>query len=128
MRQIVKVGLAVVRDGHILMVRKKIGPSFILPGGKPLVGEDDVSALNRELDEELGCMLLDAVYLGDFSAPAADMTDTMVTVKLYRGEITGDPKPQAEIAEVRWIAISSPDVTIAPSLSGKILPFLTPSL
>lgn len=127
MRHIVKVGLAVVRDCRILMVRKKTGPSFILPGGKLLVGESDVAGLDREIDEELGCKLLNAEYLGDFSAPAADLVDATVTVKLYRGEISGDPKPQAEIAEVRWIDISSPDVVVAPSLSGKILPFLAQS-
>ena len=124
MRHIVKVGLAVVRECRILMVRKHSGPSFILPGGKPKSGEKDIDALERELDEELGCALETAEYLGDFSAPAADLVDTTVTVRLYRGEITGEPVAQAEIAELRWIDMTSPEVSVAPSLSGKILPFL----
>ncbi|MGY3581458.1 8-oxo-dGTP diphosphatase [Bradyrhizobium sp. USDA 4341] len=124
MRHIVKVGLAVVRDARILMVRKRNGLSFILPGGKLEAGESELEALIRELDEELGCRLVSAEYLGDFSAPAADLADTTVTVRLYRGEISGDPAPRSEIAELRWIAIASPEVAVAPSLAGKILPFL----
>jgi 8-oxo-dGTP diphosphatase len=124
MRHIIKVGLAVVRDGRILMVRKRTGLSFILPGGKPESDENELQVLVRELDEELGCRLVSAEYLGDFSAPAADLVDTTVTVRLYRGEISGDPVPRSEIEEFRWISIVSPEAAVAPSLSGKILPFL----
>jgi 8-oxo-dGTP diphosphatase len=124
MRYIIKVGLAVLRDRRILMVRKRNGLSFILPGGKLEPGENELQGLIRELDEELGCGLLSAEYLGDFSAPAADLTDTTVTVRLYRGEISGEPAPRSEIEELRWISIISPEAAVAPSLSGKILPFL----
>lgn len=124
MRHIVKVGLAVVRERRILMVRKKSGTSFILPGGKPKQGEGDRETLVRELCEEIACKLREASYLGDFTAPAADLADTIVTVRLWKGEIEGEPGPRAEIEELRWIDMASPEVLVAPSLSGKILPFL----
>lgn len=124
MRHIVKVGLAVVRERRILMVRKRSGASFILPGGKPEQGEKDCKTIDRELGEELDCRLLAASYLGDFTSPAADLADTIVTVRLWKGEIVGEPTPQAEIEELRWIDMASPEVLIAPSLAGKILPFL----
>jgi 8-oxo-dGTP diphosphatase len=52
---ITKVGLAVIKADHLLLVRKRGTISYILPGGKPERGEDDVAALCREIDEELGC-------------------------------------------------------------------------
>ena len=54
-RWIEKVGLAAIEDGRLLVVRKRGGAVFILPGGKPEGGESDLEALARELDEELGC-------------------------------------------------------------------------
>jgi 8-oxo-dGTP diphosphatase len=39
-REIVKIGLAVTTDNRLLLVRKKGGESYILPGGKPEMGED----------------------------------------------------------------------------------------
>ena len=56
-REIQKVGLALVEGDRILLVRKRGSRTYILPGGKPEAGEDDVKALVRELDEELGCQI-----------------------------------------------------------------------
>src|SRR6266511_588816 len=98
-RKIVKIGLAVTEENRLLVVRKKGGRSYILPGGKPEQGEDDQQALLREIDEELGCTL-DAssfVLLGEFSDVDADMQNTIVTVRLYEARLVGSPVPQSEI-------------------------------
>jgi 8-oxo-dGTP diphosphatase len=98
-REIVKVGLAVTDDNRLLLVRKKGGQSYILPGGKPEMGEDDRQALVREIEEELGCGV-DASsidFLGSFSDVAADLQDTIVTIRLYSARLTGLPSPQSEI-------------------------------
>lgn len=87
-REIVKIGVAVTADKRLLLVRKKGGSSYILPGGKPEAGENDHQALAREVAEELGCTLdinsLD--YLGSFSDVAADLKDTVVIVRLYAAQ------------------------------------------
>ena len=126
-REIIKIGLAVFRGGRLLLVRKRGSNCYILPGGKPEEGEDDLTALSREIDEELGCALEPrrVRYLGVFRDRAASLTDTDVVVKLYAGTIVGKPSPRAEIEQLIWF---KPHTRIsrqlAPSLSNSIVPYL----
>ncbi len=125
-KHILKVGLAVIDGARVLVVRKRGGFRFILPGGKPESGENDVQTLRREIEEELGCGLDDKTieFLGDFTDTAADMTDTTVTVRLYKGRLDGRPSPRSEIETLRWVASGEDDGSLAPSLRNQILPFL----
>ena len=68
MRHILKVGFAVIENNRLLLVRKRGLASLILPGGKHKEGEDDRTALIREIGEELGCGVeLDSLsFLGEF--------------------------------------------------------------
>ncbi|MFH6786296.1 MULTISPECIES: NUDIX hydrolase [Methylobacterium] len=128
MRKIVKVGLALLRDQEILLVRKKGSFYFILPGGKPELGETDVVALSREIEEELGCTLDESTLrlIGSFSDVAAGLVDTEVTVQLYTGKLIGTPKAQAEIEDLVWFTLENSDEpNLAPSLRNSILPFLS---
>jgi 8-oxo-dGTP diphosphatase len=126
-RQITKVGLAVMKDDCLLLVRKKGSTFYILPGGKPESGETDVQTLSREIDEELGCTV-DAgrlTFLGAFSDAAAGMPGVEITIRLYAGDLVGTPSPHAEIDTVLWWTLrKQEDATLAPSLRNSILPFL----
>nr|WP_234891580.1 NUDIX domain-containing protein [Sinorhizobium meliloti] len=129
-RTISKVGIAVISDGRILLVRKKGGQHLILPGGKPEFGEDDLMALEREIDEELGCLIerQSLHFCGCFTDRAAGLFDTMVAVRLYRGELCGDPTPCAEIEAIDWFPIDDHEnALLAPSLRNSILPSLARS-
>ena len=55
--QVISVVAALIRDGsgRVLLVRKRGTDAFMQPGGKRDVGESDVAALVREINEELGC-------------------------------------------------------------------------
>lgn len=121
---IVKVGLVTIdAAGRMLVVRKRGGRTYILPGGKPEGEESDHTCLARELMEELGVHLRGAsVYLGTFGAMAADMVGTMVMVRAYRGELHGDPSPQAEIEEMRWVDMRNPDVPLSESILTGVIP------
>lgn len=124
---IVEVVGAVIRDasGWLLTVRKRGTVRFMLPGGKREPGEDDLTALARELDEELGVMVRTARLLGRFEAPAANEPAATVRSSAYIVEIEGEIKIRAEIEEMLWIDPSAPpDVPIAPLLVGQILPAL----
>ncbi|MBV7522580.1 NUDIX domain-containing protein [Ensifer sp. ENS12] len=130
MRTILKVGLAVISEGKILLVRKRGGEHLILPGGKPEGDEEDIEALEREIWEELGCCVeRDSLsYSGCFSDQAAGLNDTFVSVRLYIGVLTGAPQPLAEIEALDWHPIQDWDnPLLAPSLRNSILPRLAGS-
>lgn len=127
MREIIKIGLAVVEDDSILLVRKRRTSFYILPGGKPEVGEDDISALCREINEELGCRIDPTAIkpLGTFTDQAAGMPGVRVTVRLYAGKLLGNPTPRAEIEDMAWFRLHGGNtIDLAPSLKNSILPFL----
>lgn len=126
-REILKIGLVVIDTDRLLLVRKKGTASYILPGGKPERGENDLQALAREIEEELGCAIdtRTAVFLGSFSDVAADLTDTRVTVRLYAAKLFGVPHPKSELENLEWFCPSlGRGLCLAPSLQNHIVPFL----
>jgi 8-oxo-dGTP diphosphatase len=124
---IVEVVGAVIRDAHgrLLTVRKSGTSAFMLPGGKREPGEDDLTALARELREELGVALGSAVLLGRFEAPAANEAGATVKSHAYLVDITGDMSPASEIEELLWLDLGAlPHVRIAPLLLQHVIPAL----
>jgi 8-oxo-dGTP diphosphatase len=114
---------AVIRDatGRILVVRKRGTALFMKPGGKREPGEDDLTALARELDEEIGCRLVTASLLGRFEAPAANEPGFTVRSATYLAQVEGDIEARAEIEELAWIDPAAPgDLPLAP-LMHKVL-------
>jgi 8-oxo-dGTP diphosphatase len=124
---IVEVVGAVIQDTHgrLLTVRKSGTTAFMLPGGKREPGEDDLTALGRELREELGVVLSSATLLGRFEAPAANEAGATVKSHAYLVDVEGDIAPASEIEELRWLDLEAlPDVRIAPLLLRRIIPAL----
>jgi 8-oxo-dGTP diphosphatase len=124
---IIEVVGALIRDasGRLLTVRKRGTVRFMLPGGKREPGEDELTALARELQEELGVTLASARLLGRFEAPAANEPGATVKSSAFIVEIAGPIKIRAEIEELLWIdPAAPPDAPIAPLLIGQILPAL----
>lgn len=112
-------------DGRVLLVRKRGTEIFMQPGGKLEPGEAPEHALVRELREELSLEIDPgtARYLGSFSAPAAHETDTTVVAEAFRLSIAGEPSPQAEIEEVRWVDPADPgQLRLAVLSRDHILP------
>jgi 8-oxo-dGTP diphosphatase len=114
---------AVIRDdtGRMLVVRKRGTTRFMKPGGKREPGEDDLTALARELDEELGCRLVSATLLGDFEAPAANEPGFTVRAATYLAEVEGEIEARAEIDELVWIDIAAPGARPLAPLMLKVL-------
>ena len=124
-----KVGLLTIRDGRILLCRKKHTTALlILPGGCYEPGESATECLDRELREELGDVSIDKVdYLGtytDVAAGPAGAPPKTVRIELYQGHLLGDPAPHAEIKELVWFGETSDWNQLSPSLKNKILPDL----
>ena len=98
---------ALIRDaaGRVLLVRKRGTAAFMQPGGKRDHGEDDVAALSRELDEELGCHVVPGTVspLGTFECVAANERDARLNAAVYAVDVAGDIAARAEIDVIRWI-------------------------
>jgi 8-oxo-dGTP diphosphatase len=121
-----KVGLLVVRDGRMLLCRKKKGTSLlIMPGGCFEPGETAEQCLRRELREELGPVSVDGMqFIGTYSDVAAGDATRRVVVELYRGELIGEPQASSEIAELHWFGPDDDESLLAPSIRNHILPDL----
>jgi len=128
MSRVLDIVTAVIRDegGRMLLVRKRGTTTFMKPGGKRDAGEDDLATLARELDEELGCRLVEARLLGRFSAPAANEAGFTVQSATYLATVEGEIAARAEIEELAWIdpAAPPPGLRLAPLLTKAVLPAL----
>lgn len=114
-------------DGATLLVRKRGTSAFMQPGGKIEDDEAPISALCRELLEELGLVIQpeEAEYLGCFSSPAANEANCTVTAEIFRLLSEKDINPQSEIEEVRWVYPAAQDgLNLAPLTRDKILPLI----
>ena len=123
----IKVVAALIRDdeGRVLLVRKRGTSAFMQPGGKLGAGEDDVTALSREISEELGCLVVPVSVraLGAFDAVAANEPGFRVAANLYHVDVTGEISPSREIDEAIWIdPASPPDIHLAPLTRDHVLP------
>lgn len=123
----IEIVAALIRDseGKVLLVRKRGTTAFMQPGGKRDAGEDDRTALARELDEELGCSLVggSARLLGEFVCAAANEPGREVRAAVYAVDVTGVIRPAAEIEEIAWLDPARADGRpLAPLTRDHILP------
>jgi 8-oxo-dGTP diphosphatase len=127
MSEPIRIVAALIRDqdGRVLLVRKRGTRAFMQPGGKRDPGEDDVTALARELDEELGCRVVpgSVASLGTFECQAANETDRRVNAAVYAVDVAGAIAPRAEIEEAVWIDPAAPPaIHLAPLTRDHVLP------
>ena len=120
---VIDIVTAVIRDeaGRMLVVRKRGTAIFMKPGGKREPGEDDLTALTRELDEEIGCRLTAAIPLGVFEASAANEPGFTVRSATYLATVEGDIAARAEIEELAWIDPAAPGDTVLAPLMRVVL-------
>ncbi|MFF7108879.1 NUDIX hydrolase [Pseudomonas sichuanensis] len=112
-------------EGRALLVRKQGTTAFMQPGGKIEGQEQPREALVRELAEELNIVVeLDApIYLGTYTAAAANEPGWSVKCELFRLETDKTVIPAAEIAEAVWVDASSLiDLDLAPLTRDLVLP------
>ncbi|WPN99406.1 NUDIX domain-containing protein [Pseudomonas sp. MUP55] len=129
----IRIAAAVLidKDGQTLLVRKRGTQAFMQPGGKIDAGEQPVEALARELYEELNLRIdpSQAVYLGRFSAPAANEPGFTVQADMFQLHIGVAVTAAAEIEEIRWIdPMGDGGLHLAPLSRDQILPFYRASL
>jgi 8-oxo-dGTP diphosphatase len=123
----IRIAAALIDDeaGRLLLVRKVGTQWFMQAGGKIEDGESPISALRRELKEEIGLAFADdsALHLGTFSAPAANEPDQIVEAEVFHIRVSHDPIIQSEIEEAVWVSRSEAESMPLASLTrDHILP------
>jgi 8-oxo-dGTP diphosphatase len=126
-RHIVVAAVALVRDGHVLTVRKRGTERFMLVGGKLEPGESARDAALRETYEEVGLEIGSAVLLGEFLSEAANEPDHTLHSTVFWVESDDEPVASAEIAEVRWTPLRDHPDDLAPMLEHHVLPAILES-
>jgi 8-oxo-dGTP pyrophosphatase MutT (NUDIX family) len=121
-----KAGLLLVKDGRVLLCRKKHTTSLlILPGGTLEPGETAEDCLRRECREELGDVEVSNLSrLGDYESPAAGQDHKIVRIELYEGELQGVPAANSEIQDLVWFGPRDDAALLAPSLRNVVFPDL----
>mgnify|MGYP003602273763 CR=1 FL=1 len=127
----IAAALLIGPDGRTLLVRKRGTQAFMQPGGKIEAYEQPLTALARELEEELALKIdpASATYVGHFSAPAVNEPGFEVQAQLFLLHIKHSVAPAAEIEEVQWIdPLTDGGLLLAPLTRDLILPFYRMSL
>ncbi|MFC4050866.1 NUDIX domain-containing protein [Actinomadura syzygii] len=96
-----------VSDGRMLAVRSRGRDLLYLPGGKRERGEDDWTALSREVREELALELDEASFreLGVVRAPAHDQPDfEHVRMACFTASYQGSIAAAGEVDEYVYVA------------------------
>jgi 8-oxo-dGTP diphosphatase len=97
------VAALIEREGRILLSQRRpdqaLPNCWEFPGGKVEPGEDPVVALEREIEEELGCRInVGQIYEVVFHAyPAFDLV-----MLVYRAEIVSGTPVARQVAKVAW--------------------------
>ncbi len=123
----IRIAAALIDDaaGRLLLVRKAGTQWFMQAGGKIEEGESPMSALRRELSEEIGLAFADdrARHLGAFSAPAANEPGHIVEAEVFHIRVSQDPIIRSEIEEAVWVSRSQAEsMPLAPLTRDHILP------
>ncbi|RZK02261.1 MAG: NUDIX domain-containing protein [Novosphingobium sp.] len=112
--------LAFDAAGRVLLVRHSYGSgNWMAPGGGLRRGEDPLLAAERELGEEVGCMLEGPWLLAVVEEPLSGATNV---VHLVAGRLAGTPRPDGrEIVEVACFAADALPAPM-PELLRRDLP------
>jgi 8-oxo-dGTP pyrophosphatase MutT (NUDIX family) len=127
-KHIVVAAVALVRDGHVLTVRKRGTERFMLVGGKLEPGESARDAALRETYEEVGLRIHTATLLGEFRSEAANEPGHSLHSTVFWVESDAEPVASAEIAEVRWTPVDDHPDDLAPMLEHHVLPAIRASI
>jgi 8-oxo-dGTP pyrophosphatase MutT (NUDIX family) len=107
MQQLITSGLVVLRNAKLLLCFSRNKEAWYLPGGKADKGENTVTALLREIREELHVELRpDLLHFYLHISVGAYGEASPIRMEqdcfLYTGEI--DPQPSAEILDARYFS------------------------
>jgi 8-oxo-dGTP diphosphatase len=108
-RPIVGIGIAVLRPGAVLLVRRGRPPSlgaWSLPGGAQELGETAEAAARRELAEETGLVVGPLLLVANVDSIHRDPDGRVryhYTILDFAARWAGgEPRPGGDITEIAW--------------------------
>ncbi|NGM72222.1 NUDIX hydrolase [Sphingobacterium sp. SGL-16] len=109
-RTLATAGLLVIKDNKLLLAySSKNKQAWYLPGGKVDAGEDTLTALQREIQEELN-VVLDPdklTYYCHVTAPAfGENANIIMEQDCFLYELNEDIRPSNEIEEIKYFDYS----------------------
>jgi 8-oxo-dGTP diphosphatase len=121
-----KIGLILINQGHLLVVRSLGKDKFYIPGGKKKQGETDIEALCREVKEEISATVVKESILkcGTFEAQADGKEGgAIVNVTAFYSTLKGKLKAANEIKELAWVCHSDRErcSLVTQSIMDKLL-------
>lgn len=126
-KKVIKIStLAVFKNRKVIQVRDEDNPTvFYMLGGTIEPGETDVECLIREVKEEANTDIKEGTlkFLSEFEDKAHGRENTIVNMRMYSGELVGEPKPSNEIVEIKYFDSSIPKINQAP-ITEKIFKWL----
>lgn len=112
------------QQGQLLLVRKKNTQAFMQVGGKLEPQELAEQALKREILEEIGCDVAQLHFIQTYHTQAVNEPDHQLVSHTFWVKIKGEPKIQAELAEMLWLDIDRrDDYMLAPLTRELIIPW-----
>jgi 8-oxo-dGTP diphosphatase len=108
------VGAAIVEGDRVLVAQRSGGPydgRWEFPGGKVEPGESDLSALVREIAEELGTTIVPQAFLGEvvLDGVVGGGSAGASTLRVWWARISGGHPVAHEHAALRWVGADELD-------------------
>src|SRR5690606_6757812 len=108
-------------DGRVLLVRHTYIPGWYLPGGGVERGETMLTSLRRELEEEVGVMLIGEARLHGLYANFREFkSDHVALYVVAHGAYEHRPRRSPEIAESAFFAPNELPHGITPSTARRV--------
>ncbi|MEP0706641.1 MAG: NUDIX domain-containing protein [Parvibaculum sp.] len=114
-------GMVFDGDGRVLLVRHTYIPGWYLPGGGVERGETMLTSLRRELEEEVGVMLVGEARLHGLYANFREFkSDHVALYVVAEGAYEHRPRRSPEIAESGFFAPNALPEGITPSTRARV--------
>jgi 8-oxo-dGTP diphosphatase len=99
------------RELEVLLIRRKNAPfqgHLALPGGYMEINEDSLSAVKREVQEEVSLTIPHFSLVGVFDDPQRDVRGRVVSI-VYKTLVSSNTEANAgdDAAEVQWVSVEN---------------------